>query len=131
MTLIKLYLYIFVWHSIRVNCLALNKGYMFGTQYINAVLFFCHFSSMQSQQVGGYGAAYRGGYSGSHTGSWATEGPSVPALNVCQVSPAAQGRPQPVTTSTVVSGEQDDSFLDITLSDPVNLPTITSHTDLA
>ena len=72
---------------------------------LNVVLFFCYFSSMQSQQFAGYGAAYHGGYSGSHagshTGSWATEGPSPPALHVHQGSLSAQSRPKPVTTSTV------------------------------
>ena len=99
---------------------------------LNVVLFFCHFSSMQSQQFAGYGAAYHGGYSGSHAGShtcsWATEGP---ALHVHKGSSSGQSRAKPATTSTVVSGEQDDSLLDITLSDPVNLPPITSPSDLA
>ncbi|CAG2227760.1 PC3-like endoprotease variant B,Furin-like protease 2,Furin-like protease 1, isoform 1-CRR,Furin-like protease 1, isoforms 1/1-X/2,PC3-like endoprotease variant A,Proprotein convertase subtilisin/kexin type 5,Furin-like protease kpc-1,Proprotein convertase subtilisin/kexin type 4,Proprotein convertase subtilisin/kexin type 7,Furin,Proprotein convertase subtilisin/kexin type 6,Furin-1 [Mytilus edulis] len=90
-----------------------------------------------SQQFVGYGAAYHGGYSeshagshtGSHTGTWATEDSRPPALCVHHGSSSGQSRPKSVTTSTVVSGDQDESLLDITLTDTLNIPPTTSPSD--
>ncbi|VDI35647.1 Hypothetical predicted protein [Mytilus galloprovincialis] len=89
---------------------------------------------MQSQRFVGYGAAYHGGYSeshaGSHTGTWATEDSRPPALCVHHGSSSGQSRPKSVTTSTVVSGDQDESLLDITLNDTLNIPPTTSPSEL-
>ncbi|CAG2216389.1 unnamed protein product [Mytilus edulis] len=87
-----------------------------------------------SQRFVGYGAAYHGGYSeshaGSHTGTWATEDSRPPALCVHHGSSSGQSRPKSVTTSTVVSGDQDESLLDITLNDTLNIPPTTSPSEL-